>query len=397
MWATMAPYLLLGFLLAGILYAYVSSQWVEKHLGKSGWSQIIKATFIGVPLPLCSCGVLPVAMGIHKQGASRASTTAFLASTPQTGIDSIAATLGMMGPVFAIVRVLVAFVTGIVTGLLVSIFGDSASPVKNISMTSDTASKPGLRKGIRFGLVSLPGDIAKPVIFGIIIAGVASALIPEGYLTEHIQSKWLSYLLVTLFSVPLYVCSTGSIPLATVLITAGFSPGSALIFLIAGPATNAATISSLWKIMSPRVTVIYLSSIILIAWASGALLDYYNTSSNFDIQIIHAHGPGANLFGHISGGLLLILFLNIFKNSSRGHMPHRKDSANTITLTAENMTCSNCARHVKEALTGISGVHSVEVDLAGNSVLVSGDNLQRSKEFTRSRILSRSQELKSRN
>ena len=247
----MSPYLLFGFLVAGILSVCVSPAWVERHLGRPGLGSVLKASLFGVPLPLCSCGVIPVSASIYRHGASRAATTAFLLSTPQTGVDSIAVTYALLGPVFAIYRPIAALLTGLLGGGLVQLadgsLGSKAGDEPNVTACraeccEPTVSQNRLLRVLHYGFVALPRDIGGPLIVGILIAGVITALVPEGWLKEHIEVPILSILLMMAIGVPVYVCATASVPIAVGFIYAGASPGAALAFLIAGPATNAATI-----------------------------------------------------------------------------------------------------------------------------------------------------------
>ncbi|MDE5959958.1 MAG: permease, partial [Muribaculaceae bacterium] len=109
----MAPYLLLGFLFAGMLHAFLPASFYNRHLGRPGFWSVAKAAMFGVPLPLCSCGVIPTAMSMRRQGASRAATVSFLISTPQTGVDSILATGSLLGWPLALIRPIAAFATAL--------------------------------------------------------------------------------------------------------------------------------------------------------------------------------------------------------------------------------------------------------------------------------------------
>jgi len=316
----MAPYLLLGFLVAGLLSVGISPAWVERRLGRGGLGPVITASLVGVPLPLCSCGVIPVAASIRRHGASRGATTALLLSTPQTGVDSIAVTYALLGPVFAVFRPLVALVTGIVGGFLVQLFdradehhvpadssldpcadgchdaradagNDACSACSNDSTTGalhetspqatcTEACCEGGRQGsvivraLRYGFVTLPRDIGPALIVGIVVAGAIGALVPEDHLRAYVGSGVLSILLAMAAGVPIYVCATASVPIAVGLIHLGVSPGAALAFLIAGPATNAATLTTAWRVLGRRATIVYLATVAVSAVACGLLLDW---------------------------------------------------------------------------------------------------------------------------
>lgn len=296
-WATiaeMSPYLLFGFFVAGILSVLVSQQIVERHLGGRGIWPLVKASLFGVPLPLCSCGVIPVSMSLHKHGASKGSTISFLLSTPQTGVDSIFVTLSLLGPVFAVFRPLAAFVTGIVGGTFVDMFErkkeeDSQVPPKCTDECCDNAATSHkITKGLKYGFVTLPRDIGKAMLVGLVIAAVISALVPDGYFAEKLGTGIFAMVVMMFLGIPVYVCATASVPVAAALILKGLTPGAALVFLMTGPATNAASFITIWKILGKVTAITYLATVAGCALLAGILLDYI--ASGFDFEI--ATRPG---------------------------------------------------------------------------------------------------------
>ncbi len=275
--AQMAPYLLFGFAAAGVLHVAIPTAWVARHLGGGGWRPIVKAALVGVPLPLCSCGVIPVATSLRRQGASRGAVAAFLMSTPQTGADSILVTWGLLGPVIAIVRPIAAFLSGVLVGLAVG-----SKPVTPpdpddgpSNGSSPTPQPPRWLRALRHGFVTLPRDIGRELIVGLVIAGLLGALVPPNLFADRIPAGWPAMLLMLAVGIPIYVCSTASVPIALGLIRAGISPGAAMVFLITGPATNAATLTTLGRILGPRSTAIYLAVLVVTALATGAALDLW--------------------------------------------------------------------------------------------------------------------------
>jgi len=296
-WATvaeMSPYLLFGFFVAGILSVLVSQRLVERHLGGRGIWPLLKASLFGVPLPLCSCGVIPVSMSLHKHGASRGSTISFLLSTPQTGVDSIFVTLSLLGPVFAVFRPLAAFITGITGGALVELFTRSSEdysqvPPKCTDECCDTAGT-GLKitRGLKYGFVTLPRDIGKAMLVGLVIAAVISALVPDGYFAEKLGTGIFAMVVMMFLGIRVYVCATASVPVAAALILKGLTPGAALVFLMTGPATNAASFITIWKILGKTTAITYLATVAGCALLGGILLDYI--ASGFDFEI--ATRPG---------------------------------------------------------------------------------------------------------
>jgi hypothetical protein len=290
-WATvaeMSPYLLFGFFVAGILSVLVSQELVERHLGGSGIWPLLKASIFGVPLPLCSCGVIPVSMSLHKHGASKGSVIAFLLSTPQTGVDSIFVTLSLLGPVFAIFRPIAALVTGIVGGSFVNIFDRTAqSDGRAPSKCTDTCCGGGktgkIVSGLKYGFIALPRDIGKAMLVGLIVAAVISALVPDGFFADKLGTGIVPMLVMMVLGIPVYVCATASVPVAAALILKGITPGAALVFLMTGPATNAASFVTIWKVLGRTTAVIYLATVAGCALVGGILLDYIAVGGNFEI------------------------------------------------------------------------------------------------------------------
>jgi len=327
-WATvaeMSPYLLFGFFVAGLLSVLVSQRLVEKHLGGKGIWPLLKASLFGVPLPLCSCGVIPVSMSLHKHGASKGSTISFLLSTPQTGVDSIFVTLSLLGPVFAVFRPLAAFITGIVGGTFVNIFerkkdyGSKAPPKCTDECCDTTATHGKITKGLKYGFVTLPRDIGKAMLVGLLIAAVISALVPDGYFAEKLGTGIFAMVVMMFLGIPVYVCATASVPVAAALILKGLTPGAALVFLMTGPATNAASFITIWKVLGKGTAIIYLASVAGCALLAGIMLDYIATG--FDIEITtHHHWMLPPIVKYISAVVLLaVLTFAILTKKKQAH------------------------------------------------------------------------------
>jgi hypothetical protein len=312
--AVMAPYLLLGFFVAGVLSAFVPVSFIERHLGKRGLWQIVKASLLGVPIPLCSCSVIPVAASLRRHGATKGATISFLTSTPQTGVDSIAATWGLLGPLFAVFRTAVAFITGVICGVVTEAFtppsAESADECRDESCPAcnPTSGAHKWKQVLIYGFSTLPRDIGKALLIGIIISGLLGALVPADFFTRYLNSEWLSMLAVMALGIPLYVCSTGSIPIALAMIGMGLSPGAALVFLITGPATNTATIATVLKTMGFRAVVIYLITLAGCSLAAGYLLNRLITTQVITEQI-HRHESTAGYLEQICALFLIGLLL----------------------------------------------------------------------------------------
>ena len=286
----MSPYLLFGFLLAGILSVLIPHSFIERHLGGRGVLPVLKASLLGVPLPLCSCSVIPVSMSLRKHGASKGSTIAFLLSTPQTGVDSIFVTLSLLGPVFAIFRPIAAFVTGLIGGALVDMFGQgSHAEDQPVPKCSDECCSSGgnvadkVLRGLKYGFITLPRDIGRPMLIGLVIAAAITALAPEDYFADKLGTGVFAMVVMMLVGIPIYVCATASVPIAAALILKGLTPGAAFVFLMTGPATNAASFVTIWKILGGRTAIIYLATVAGCAILSGILLDYIAAGVDFEV------------------------------------------------------------------------------------------------------------------
>ena len=313
-WATiaeMSPFLLFGFFVAGTLSVLVSQALVERHLGGRGVWPLLKASLFGVPLPLCSCGVIQVSMSLHKHGASKGSTIAFLLSTPQTGVDSIFVTLSLLGPVFAIFRPVAALITGMVGGTLVDVFrpapeAQSGPPEKCTDECCSDEKTSRIVRGFKYGFVTLPRDIGKAMLLGLCVAALISALVPDDYFAKKLGTGIFPMVAMMFLGIPVYVCATASVPVAAALIMKGLTPGAALVFLMTGPATNAASFVTIWKVLGKATAIIYLATVAGCALLSGMLLDYIRAGVDFDI----ATQPGWMLpdaVKYISAVMLLVV------------------------------------------------------------------------------------------
>jgi len=278
---TSAPYMIFGLLMAGLLKAIIPDSFVSRHLGGKSAKAVIKASLLGVPLPLCSCGVVPVAASLKEQGAGPGPTTAFLISTPETGVDSIAITYALLDPIMTIIRPLAALITAISAGLLVNLLPvkPTAVPCAPADCCCETACKPqttagtplrrAIPAGIRYAFGQLLSDIGPYLLAGIAIAGLITWLIPDGFVEQHLGSGITSMLIMLAAGIPLYVCASASTPVVAALALKGLSPGAALVFLMVGPATNAATITVIARLLGRPVAIMYVSVIALCALAMG--------------------------------------------------------------------------------------------------------------------------------
>ena len=289
----MSPYLLLGFFIAGILKVYVPKDKYIKHISRPNFRSILWATFAGIPLPLCSCGVIPMATSLRKEGAGKGAVVSFLISTPQTNVNNFAVSYSVLGLPFALMDILGAFVTGIIGGTLTNKLDkspdtevdncgcccsashcDSHSHSHGDSHGNLPVVRGKLQQALHYSFVEMMQDIGKWLLAGIFIAGLIAIFLPEDFFATYLNNPLLNMFIVLAIALPTYTCATSSIPVAAVFIMKGLSPGAALVFLMAGPATSMASMTVIGKSLGKRALLIYLASIISGALLFGLIMDY---------------------------------------------------------------------------------------------------------------------------
>jgi len=321
---SIAFFILLGVVIAGVFKMLMPDAFIKKHLGQHNFMANIKAAVLGIPLPLCSCSVIPFVSSLIKSGASKSATQTFLIATPITGADSILATYGVFGWVFTLYRLISSVVIALVAGLLTLFFVKkgkeehsisnapprSANPVGKPLNIKVTTEVPDLfRQIMSYAFDDIFKDIARSLLIGIVIGAFIVTLMPEN-LSEHISSSLLlNYALVVAISMPLYVCATASIPVGLSLLTAGFSPGAAFIFLTAGPATNTITMSVVSKTLGKTSLVIYLSSVLIGSILFGLGLDAFFADSLQAVSLLTGHEEDPGFIAQVSSVILLALAL----------------------------------------------------------------------------------------
>lgn len=389
----MAPYLMLGFLFAGFLYAWFPSHKMSKYLGKNNSSSVINAALLGVPLPLCSCGVIPTGVSFYKSGASKGATVAFLISTPQTGVDSILVTWSLLGWPMAVLRPIIAFFSGVLGGLLTN-YGvnrkNKISPPPVEIQVNNTNKKVSVLEMLRYAFVDFLEDIVKWLVIGLLIAAFIAVIIPDDFFLQYLKNDYLSMLLVLLVSIPLYVCATGSVPIAAVLMLKGLSPGAAIVFLMAGPATNAATISVIGSTMGRKTLFTYLFSIITGALFFGILVNELLPRELFLNSIHHIHegahqheilprwlqiGSAVILTLLMINGLLRKYIFPRFRKIKGNNNPLTDNPMNFKTIKVEGMTCNHCKMTVETNLKKMPGISEINVDLASGDVIIKGEKI----------------------
>ncbi len=400
----MSPYILLGFIIAGILHVYVRPETMSHHLAGNGWKPVLKAALFGIPLPLCSCGVLPTAVSLRRQGASPAAATSFLIATPQTGVDSIAATYSLLGLPYAIIRPVAALAGALFGGLAVGKFAPEAGT--QMPATESTACHCGdshdscaagsnksrrtgflsrMAEAVRYGLVDMVASVGKWLVIGLIIAALITVFVPDSLFVSLNRYPLLAMVVMVIVAVPMYICATGSIPIALSLMLKGLSPGTAFVLLMAGPAANFASVMILSRTNGRRATTIYLGSVVFTAMAFGLLIDYILPVSWFAIDMgqggmasgCHEHANVAFGAFETSCSILLSVLLayaavkRYFPNSN--HIKSERHNMNTRDYKIKGMSCAHCQKSVHNAIAALHGVSAVSVDLNKGIATVEGD------------------------
>lgn len=415
----MSPYLLLGFFLAGLMHAFVPGHLYSRYLSRPSLRSVINAALLGIPLPLCSCGVIPTAMSLRREGASKGATTSFLIATPQTGVDSIIATWSLMGLPFAIVRPIAALVTALFGGQMVNIFDRDSKDEATASAAAhpkhehdhchcsednchcnednchcdegcggcDCDATKVVRpasfgakvvEALRYAFVDMMADIGKWLVIGLFVAGLITVFVPASFFEIFADNSLLSMLLVLCLAVPMYLCATGSIPIAVALMIKGLTPGAGLVMLMAGPASNVASILVIRKVLGRRTQLIYLASIIAGAVAFGLAIDHLLPREWFISSLVHTDAcchEETSLFSWICTGVLALLLVNALLVQPHLHK-HRHEpelpAVQTMTLIVTGMNCNHCRASVEKALTSVEGVTAVNVDLQSGEATVAG-------------------------
>lgn len=328
--AEASPWLLLGLIIAGLMKAWVPTKILSQHLGY-GNKAIVKAALIGAPLPLCSCGVIPVATELRRSGASAPATSAFLVATPETGVDSVSVSYALLGPIMAVYRPITAILSAIMTGFIVasssepkvkdsptqkSCCASSTPKVEEPKKTSCCASKQVKPEtfydktvnGLRYGATQLVDDLIKWLLIGLLFATIVRTFVPTTFLLSY-GSGLGAMLIMIAMSIPMYICATASTPIAAGFIMAGISPGTALVFMMAGPATNISTLGVIKNEMGSKVLSKYLLGIATSAIGFGLLLDWGLSTFVIDIseQMQHSHEILPQWFGLTCSAIIVFL------------------------------------------------------------------------------------------
>ena len=376
----MAPYLLLGFLIAGVLHVFVPQKFYANYLSRKNRLSVLWAALLGVPLPLCSCGVIPTAIGLKNEKASKGAIASFLIATPQTGIDSILATFSLMGLGFAIIRPVAALITGVCGGLLVNRLVREDEPMFNdqCSMVNE-GSGNRLWRVLKYAYYDMIRDIGLRLLIGLVVAALIQVAVPDEFFLSFGSQPLLQMLVILIIAVPMYICFTGSIPVAAALMMKGLSPGAALVMLMAGPAVNLASILVVHKSMGRHFTSIYLMTIIGFAVLFGLLLNATEQLSivNYQLSISEACCMSASAlpspFKLVCATVLtlLIVFALMMKLFSKFTTKKPLDPDVTV-YRVEDMHCSHCEAAVVRAVEDLPGVEKAKASASANTLTIKG-------------------------
>ena len=391
----MSPYLLLGFLLAGLMHAFIPGTIYSKYLAKPNMRSVVLAALFGIPLPLCSCGVLPTAMSLRREGASKGAAVSFLIATPQTGVDSIIATFSLMGLPFAIIRPIAALATAIFGGKMVNVIEgdegagkfDSTNEQAHDDLCVDsccgghdkvpTSFVGKVIEALRYAYIDMMESVGKWLVVGLIVAGLITIFVPDSYFEIFKDNSFTSMLLVLCISIPMYLCATGSIPIAVALMMKGLTPGAALVLLMAGPACSVASVLVVSKVLGRRTLTAYLFSIISGAVGFGLVTDYLLPRAWFMSHLVANDAcceEESSLFATSCTILLFLLLANAFIRR-RFRSKANINSKNTMkqTFVIKGMSCNHCRMSAEKAILSVKGVTSASVDLGSKQAVVEGD------------------------
>ncbi|MBO7140937.1 MAG: permease [Prevotella sp.] len=375
----MAPYLLLGFFIAGVLHVFVPQRFYANYLSRNNRLSVLWAALLGVPLPLCSCGVIPTAIGLRNEKASKGAIASFLIATPQTGIDSILATYSLMGLGFAIIRPVAALITGVCGGLLVNRLVREDDKVAETTSSCQLETGNRIWRVLKYAYYDMIRDIGLRLVIGLVVAALIQVVVPDEFFLTFGSQPLLQMLVILLIAIPMYICSTGSIPVAAALMMKGLSPGAALVMLMAGPAVNLASILVVHKSMGQRFTSLYLMTIVGFSILFGLLLNATGLltphslllTPNDDCCMSASTLPSPFKLVCATVLTLLILYALMMKLFSNFTTKKTLDP-DVIVYRVEDMHCSHCEAAVVRAVEEVPGVTSAKASASANTLTVKG-------------------------
>lgn len=370
----MSPYLLLGFLIAGLLHVFVPKGFYRKYLSRDNKWAVLWAALLGVPLPLCSCGVIPTAIGLRRENASKGAVASFLIATPQTGIDSILATFSLLGLGFAIVRPVAALVTGVCGGILVNRLAGEEEATSELNDSCKVESGSRIWRVLKYSYFEMIQDIGGRLAIGLLVAALIQVAVPDQFFLQFGSEPLLQMLVILVVAIPMYICSTGSIPVAAALMMKGLSPGAALVMLMAGPAVNLASILVVRKALGSRFTWIYLGTIVAFSIGFGLIINAIG------LKVPEAAGiasccasealPGT--FKLICAAVLTILIIFALTLKLFERFKAKAQDPDTAVYTVEGMHCSHCEAAVCRAVEDVPGVEEAKASAFRKSLTIKG-------------------------
>lgn len=363
----LAPWLLLGATIAGLMHGLLPGGFVRRQLGGRGG--VLKAVLLGIPLPLCSCGVIPAGLGLKEDGASDGAAVGFLIATPQTGVDSVLVSASFLGWPFALWKVAAALVTGLVGGWITDA---GAPPAERSAEEATGGARQGPRAMLAHGL-DMVRMIWRWLLFGVVVSALITTLVPaDAFANLGTAGVVVAFAAVLGASLPLYVCATASVPIASALVGAGMPTGAALVFLMAGPATNVATLGAVGRAFGRRVLLRYLATIVVGSILFGAAYELFFGPLLVAAGPAHVHrGPVAWVSAVLLGGLLLWFALE----DLRAWLAQRRRDVvdgQEQEFQVEGMSCDGCASRLQRVLLATEGVQSAEVSFADGRARVRG-------------------------
>jgi uncharacterized membrane protein YraQ (UPF0718 family)/copper chaperone CopZ len=366
----LAPWLLLGALAGGLLHVFLPAGWLHRQL-RGPWG-VVKSVLLGVPLPLCSCGVIPVGLSLRKGGASSGASVGFLISTPQTGVDSVLVSATMLGWPFALFKVAAATVTGVVGGWLADAVDNSPPQLPVVDPAGEPQRGPWFWELLSYSDMLLE-SLWRWLVFGVVASALITVLLPENALSGFSAYGGIAAMFVTLLvSVPLYVCATASVPIAASLVASGMPTGAALVFLMAGPATNLATIGAVRKALGLRSLAVYLAVIILGSMAAGLLFERVVPAATV-VEALHQHTHG--WWSVASAALLLLLLVRYAVKDATAFFRRRAAAplaADAVTIGVDGMTCGSCVSKLEATLRSDANIDNARVNLTPGEAIVEG-------------------------
>lgn len=423
----MSPYLLFGFLLAGLMHAFIPGSLYSRYLATNDFRSVIYAALFGIPLPLCSCGVIPTAMSLRREGASKGAAVSFLIATPQTGVDSIIATYSLMGLPFAIVRPIAALVTAVFGGQMVNTAlksegqnmerEEKAERTRKCEKREKSNFLGKIKEALSYAFLEMMEDIGKWLVVGLVVAALITILVPDSFFAIFKGNTLMSMLLVLCIAIPMYICATGSIPIAVALMMKGLTPGAALVLLMAGPACNVASMLVVNKVLGRKTLITYLISIITGSIIFGICIDQLLPAEWFLPKMMSAtgtaccHEESASWFSIGCTILLFLLLLNALWHRMHGHShchchehghegcgcgchDHDEEGCHcheeegecchchehaheeeerVLEFIIKGMNCNHCRNNAQKALESLSGVTEADVDLSSGKAWVKGE------------------------